>query len=182
MADDRRVTIETLICEEDVKARVRELVAEVARDCGGDQLVVIGLLKGSFVFVADFVRLLHGHEVPVLIDFMRVSSYGSGTESSGTVRVVDDITTEITDETVLLVDDILDTGRTLREVRTYLEGKSPRAVRTCVLLDKPSRRVVDITADYVGFTVADHFVVGYGLDYDDRYRELPHVCRVSFEE
>ena len=176
------VILKPLITEFDLKARVGNLVKEIASDYAGEgELVVIGLLKGSFMFMADLARLLYLHNVPLLIDFMLVSSYGSGTKSSGVVTVTRDITTDIEGKRILVVDDILDSGRTMTFAVTHLQKKGPATLKTCVFLDKPERREVDFHADYVGFQVPDKFLVGYGLDYDNRYRELPFISEVSFK-
>jgi hypoxanthine phosphoribosyltransferase len=145
-------------------------------------LVMIGILRGSFMFLADLVRDLNGHGYHPRIDFISLESYGSGTESSGEVMVTKDISLDVADADVLLLDDILDTGRTLCFARDRLLERGARTVRTCALLDKPARRVVPVRADYVGFVVEDVFVVGYGLDYDSRYRELPHIAEVTFTD
>lgn len=176
------VILKPLITEFDLKIRVGNLVKEIAADFTGEgDLIVIGLLKGSFMFMADLARLLYLHNVPLLIDFMLVSSYGSGTKSSGVVTVTRDITTEIKGKRILVVDDILDSGRTMSFTVTHLQKKGPAKLKTCVFLDKPERREVDFQADYVGFQVPDKFLVGYGLDYDNRYRELPFISEVSFK-
>jgi hypoxanthine phosphoribosyltransferase len=142
--------------------------------------VVIGILRGSFIFLADLVRELYVHGVRPRIDFMTLESRGAGVESTGSVLIRKDITVDVKGSDVLLVDDILDTGRTLRFARAHLAAKGARRVRIAVLLDKPSRRDVSLEADHVGFRVEDHFVVGYGLDYDSHYRELPYIAKVTF--
>ncbi len=169
-----------LIVERDIKTRLAQLVGEIAEEASGQQLVVvIGLLKGSFMFLADMARLFYIHSIPLAIDFMMVSSYGAGTESSGRVEMTRDITTSIENQWTLLVDDILDTGRTMEFAEHHLRQKRPSKLKTCVLLDKPDRRVVPFHADYVGFTIPDEFVVGYGLDHNGRYRELPNLSVLS---
>ena len=170
------------LSQEDIRKRLQCLVEEIVHDFDKEDIVVIGLLKGSFIFLADLIREFYEHEHPLRIDFMTVSSYGSGTESSGKIRMVQDITMDIRGEKVLLVDDILDTGNTLSHVISHLKTKGPADVKSCVLLDKPSRRERQLHADYVGFTVDNHFVVGYGLDYDNRYRELPSIALVEFKD
>jgi hypoxanthine phosphoribosyltransferase len=172
--------LENLIGEEEIGRRVDALVLDISRACRSDNLVMIGILRGSFMFLADLVRDLYRHELHPRIDFITLESYGSGTVSSGTVRLARDVSVDLRGADVLVVDDILDTGRTLSFARGHLEALGARSVRTCALLDKPSRRAVPFTADFVGFTVEDHFVVGYGLDYDNRYRELPYIARVVF--
>jgi hypoxanthine phosphoribosyltransferase len=170
--------LDPLINETDLHAGISQLVDRIADDFEGDELYVIGLLRGSFMFTADLVRLLYRRDIRLVIDFMTVASYGAGTESSGEVNMTRDIHIDLEDKPVLLVDDILDTGRTLDFASRHLAGFRPASLKTCVFLDKPSRRVVPFEADYVGFTVPDLFVVGYGLDYDGRYRELPHLSVV----
>ena len=171
---------EVVIPAERIRERVDTLVAEMIEDCRGDDLVMIGVLRGSFMFLADLVRALYQHGVHPRIDFITLSSYGSGTESSGRVEVRKDISLDVTGADVLLVDDILDTGRTLAFACAHLAAKGARTVKTCVLLDKPGRRVIAGHADYVGFRIDDMFVVGYGLDYDSCYRELPYIAKVTF--
>ena len=169
--------LELLIPEEEIKRRISQLAEEIEKHFPPDgELVVVGLLKGSFVFVSDLVREL---ERPVIVDFMSVSSY-RGTESTGNVEVKKDLDTDIKGKHVLLVDDILDTGRTFKKVLQLLQTREPKEIKTCVLLDKPSRRVVDIKADFVGFEIPDHFVVGYGLDWDEMGRNLRGIYRVVF--
>jgi hypoxanthine phosphoribosyltransferase len=170
------------IDEGDIKQRVEDLVKEITTDLGGDELIVIGVLKGSFMFLADLVRRLHRHDFPILIDFLQVSSYGSKTVSSGQISMTHDIATDISGRRVLLVDDILDTGRTSRFLKDFLQKRNPSVLKTCVFLDKPKRRAVSFEADYVGFRVPDAFVVGYGLDYDNRYREMPSLSLIRFAD
>lgn len=167
--------LKPLFTESQIQERVVSLVREIAHDMHGDCLIVVGLLKGSFMFLADLVRHLHRQGIPLVIDFMSVASYGEGTESSGSIRLLRDITIELQDRNILLVDDILDTGRTLHFVQKHLMAHKPNFIKTCVFLDKPDRRVVPVKTDYVGFTVPDAFIVGYGLDHDNRYRELPYI-------
>ena len=167
--------LKPLFTESQIQERVVGLVNEIAHDMHCDCLIVVGLLKGSFVFLADLVRLLHRQGIPLVIDFISVSSYSEGTESSGSIRLVRDITIELKDRNILLVDDILDTGRTLHFVQEHLMAHKPNSMKTCVFLNKPARRVVTVQTDYVGFTVSDAFLVGYGLDFNHRYRELPYI-------
>ncbi|MBM4154276.1 MAG: hypoxanthine phosphoribosyltransferase [Lentisphaerae bacterium] len=171
---------DVLIPETDLEGRVAELAAGIGRDLDGRELVLVGILRGSFMFLADLVRSFHRHGIRTRIDFMILESYGSGTESSGTVRLARDCSIDVAGQDVLVVDDILDTGRTLSHAVRHLESRGALRVRTCVLLDKPSRRVVPFEADYVGFPVPDVFVVGYGLDYDHYYRDLPWISKVTF--
>lgn len=158
-----------------IKQRIVSLAREIADDFRDAEPVVVGLLKGSFMFLSDLIRQIHQQDIPLFVDFMGVSSYGDSTESSGSVSLVLDVTMDVKDRPVLLVDDIIDTGRTLEFAQRHLMTKKPGLLKTCVLLDKPSRRAVSIQPDYVGFTVPDAFVVGYGLDYQGRYRELPFI-------
>ncbi len=171
-----------ILTEQEIRARVDALVLELAADCRSDNLVMAGILRGSFMFLADLVRDFYLHEIHPRIDFITLESYGSGTESSGLVRITKDLSVDVTAADVVLVDDILDSGRTLTFAREHLAAKGARSVKTCTLLDKPSRRVDPVVADYVGFTIDDFFVVGYGLDYDHHYRELPYLAKVTFTE
>lgn len=180
MNSKQAIILTPLITEFDLKIRIGNLVKEIANDYNGDELVIIGLLKGSFMFMADLARLLHLHDIPLLIDFLAVSSYGPATTSSGKVRISRDITIDIKGKWVLLIDDILDSGRTMYQVTRHLMKKKPTVLKTCVFLDKSKERVIDFRADYVGFKVPDEFIVGYGLDYDSRYRELPYLSTISF--
>ena len=162
---------DVLITEAQIKRRVATLARTLTRDYAGSELTVVALLTGTVVFLADLLRRL---EIPLQLDFMGVSSYGTGTESDQLVYTKK-LRLGIEDREVLLVDDILDTGRTLADVTARLRRLRPRSLRTCVLLDKPSRRLVPITADYTGFVIPDVFVVGYGLDFAERHRNLPFL-------
>ena len=173
---------QVLFSDAQLATRLRALVREMADGCRGENLVIVGILRGSFIFLADLVRELYRQDVHPRIDFMTLESYGAGTQSSGTVRVAKDVGMDVAGADVLVVDDILDTGRTLSFARQHLLALGARSVRTCALLDKPARRIVPFTADYIGFTIEDRFVVGYGLDYDGRYREVPHIACVTFAE
>ena len=164
---------EVLVSEEAIQARVRELGQRISDDYRGRDLTLVSVLKGSLPFMADLMRAI---DVPVRIDLMEVSSYGgTSTESSGLVRILKDLSASIAGEDVLLVEDIIDTGLTLNYLIRYLRGKNPASLRICTLLDKPARRLVDIPVDYTGFTIEDRFVVGYGLDYGELYRNLRFV-------
>jgi hypoxanthine phosphoribosyltransferase len=164
---------EVLIQEPDIQAKVAELGARISADYAGRELTLVSVLKGSLPFMADLMRAI---SVPVRIDLMEVSSYGgSATESSGLVRILKDLSSSIDGQDVLIVEDIIDTGLTLNYLLRYLRGKNPRSLRICTLLDKPARRLVEIPVDYVGFTIPDRFVVGYGLDYGEVYRNLRFV-------
>lgn len=161
-----------LISEEQLDRRVRELAAQISADYRDREPVLISILRGSFVFMADLARHV---EVPCTVDFMSVSSYGSGTTSSGQVQIVKDLSEHIEGKDIILVEDILDTGNTLHYLLQLLRARKPASIRLCVLLDKPERRLKPVKADYTGFTIADEFVVGYGLDYAEHYRNLPYV-------
>jgi len=164
---------EILLTEDQIQTRVAELGAQVSADYAGRQLTLVSVLKGSLLFIADLMRSI---EVPLRIDLMEVSSYGGATtESSGLVRILKDLSTSIEGEDVLICEDIIDTGLTLNYLIRYLRGKRPASLRICTLLDKPARRLVEIDVDYVGFTIPDQFVVGYGLDYGELYRNLRFV-------
>ena len=162
-----------LVTEDQIRAKVAEMGARIGADYADRRLTLVSVLKGSLPFMADLMRAI---PVPVRIDLMEVSSYGgSATESSGLVRILKDLSATIEGEDVLIVEDIIDTGLTLNYLIRYLRGKNPRSLRICTLLDKPARRLVDIPVDYVGFTIPDQFVVGYGLDYREYYRNLRFV-------
>ncbi len=163
---------EVLIQESDLAQRVRELAEEISRDYAGRRPLLVACLKGAFVFLADLVRHLR---VPVEIDFVRLASYGSGTESCGRVAITKDLETDPQGRDVIVVDDIVDTGETLCYLIHTLRARSPASLRVCALLDKPARRRRAVRVDYLGFTIPDRFVVGYGLDCGEKYRELPFV-------
>ena len=163
---------EVLLSGEQVQARVAELGAQLATDYEGREPVLVSVLKGSIIFLADLVRAM---PIPLSIDLMEVSSYGTSTESSGQVRILKDLSTSIEGREVLVVEDIIDTGLTLNYLVRYLRGKNPATLRICTLLDKPARRLVEIPVDYIGFEIPDQFVVGYGLDYGELYRNLRFV-------
>jgi hypoxanthine phosphoribosyltransferase len=164
---------EVLVTEEAIQAKVRELGVRIGADYADRRLTLVSVLKGALPFMADLMRAI---PIPVRIDLMEVSSYGgTATESSGLVRILKDLSASIEGEDVLIVEDIIDTGLTLNYLLRYLRGKNPRTIRICTLLDKPARRLVDIPVDYIGFTIPDQFVVGYGLDYGEFYRNLRFV-------
>ncbi|NLX24589.1 MAG: hypoxanthine phosphoribosyltransferase [Lentisphaerae bacterium] len=169
---------EILIDKNAIAERVDELIDAIAEGAEPGNLVVIGILKGSFMFLADLMRSFHRHDIRPRIDFITLSSYGAGTVSSGTVTVIHDIREDIAETDILLVDDILDTGRTLAFSKKLFLQRGARSVQSCVLLDKKVPRAVEFEADYVGFAIDDHFVVGYGLDYNNYYRELPHIAKL----
>lgn len=161
-----------LLSEEQIASRVREMGAEISRDLAGHSIVVIGILKGAFVFCADLLRSI---DLATEVDFMAVSSYGSATESSGVIRIVKDLDTPVEGRHVLLVEDIVDSGLTLQYLKEYLAHQRPASLQVAVLLDKPSRRKTAVDVDYVGFTIPDEFIVGYGIDYAEQYRHLPYI-------
>lgn len=174
--------IETLISSDEVQQRISELAQEINhyyQHQQSEKLVVIGLLRGSFMFIADLVRHLH---LSVEIDFLTASSYGSGTESSRDVKILKDLDGDIYGKDVLIVEDIIDTGFTLNKVRDILQLREPRSVSICTLLDKPSRREVDVPVEWIGFSIPDEFVVGYGIDYAQHYRNLDYIAKVVIEE
>lgn len=169
--------ISVLIPEESVAKRIAEMGAQISRDYAGESVCLLCILKGSVFFTTELAKHI---TVPVLLDFMSVSSYGSGTMSSGNVRIVKDLDTPIEGQHVLVVEDIIDTGHTLAYLMEYLEQRRPKSLKLCTLLDKPDRRVSDVKVDYTGFEIPDKFVVGYGLDYDQKYRNLPYVGVIEF--
>lgn len=165
---------EILISEEEITNKVKELGRQISNDYGDDQqLIVVGILKGAIIFLSDLVREI---KLPIALDFMAVSSYGSSTESSGAVRILKDLERDVENKHVLIVEDIVDTGLTLKYLLDNLWSRKPASVKTCTLLDKPSRRLVDVTVDYNGFSIPDKFVVGYGLDFAENYRNLPYIA------
>lgn len=165
--------LRVLIPEDRIQARIRELGAEIRAAYGDEPITCIGVLKGSFMFMADLVRAIGGD---VRCEFMAVSSYHGGTRSSGVVRITEDLRAPIEGHHTLVVEDIIDTGLTLDYLMRNLEVRGPASIRTCCLLDKPAHREVALEADYVGFSIPDEFVVGYGLDLGERYRNLPHIA------
>jgi len=176
----RPYVIEPMISAKAIAARIEELAAEIeAHFVGTDKLVVVGLLRGSFVFIADLVREI---DLNIEVDFLEASSYGNSTESSREVRILKDLRGEIGGRDVLVVEDIVDTGYTLKHVVGLLKSRQPRRLETIALLDKPSRREVDIKATWTGFEIPDEFVVGYGIDFAQRNRNLPYIGKVQFLE
>ncbi|MEW6321555.1 MAG: hypoxanthine phosphoribosyltransferase [Acidobacteriota bacterium] len=161
-----------LITREQIAARVAELAVDIRRDLPGEHIHFICVLKGAFHFHSDLVRAMDG---PVTVDFIAVSSYGKGTTSSGEVRLLKDLDTGLEGRHVVIVEDIVDTGLTLHYLQDILRARGPRSLRTACLLSKPSRRQIEVTVDYIGFTIEDRFVVGYGLDLDELYRNLPFI-------
>ena len=169
---------EILFSAEEIAARVKELGNQINKDYEGKELIVVGVLKGSLMFMADLIREI---KVPLRYDLIAVSSYGASTSSSGIVRIIKDIDISIQNEHVLVVEDIVDTGLTLKYLMTTFGSRQPASLKSCVLLDKPSRRKTEISPDYNGFVIPDRFVVGYGLDYAQRYRQLPVIAALKPE-
>jgi hypoxanthine phosphoribosyltransferase len=161
-----------MLSAEEIAARVRELGAAITCDYAGRRLVIVCVLKGSFVFAADLTRAI---ELPLRVDFLGVRSYGTGTESSGVVQITQDLSRPIEHDDVLLVEDIVDTGLTIAHLIDLLKTRGPASVKVCSLLRKPARTRIDVSIDYVGFSIDDRFVVGYGLDFAERYRNLPYI-------
>ena len=167
---------EALVSQADLERRVRELGAEISRDYKGKELFLVGVLKGAVFFLSDLMRAL---EVPCEVDFMAVASYGSSTDSSGVVRILKDLDATIEDKDVLIVEDIIDSGLTLSYLLRTLRAREPRSLEVCALLTKPERRKIDMPARYIGFEIPDKFAIGYGLDYAERYRNLPYVAALT---
>ncbi|SCY96699.1 hypoxanthine phosphoribosyltransferase [Alkaliphilus peptidifermentans] len=167
---------EVLLSEDEITKRVKKLGQELSKEYRDKKLIVVSLLKGSFIFTADLVRQM---TIPVKVEFMTTSSYGHGEESSGAVKIVVDIEKNLEGYDVLVVDDITDSGLTMKYVMEHLKQKNPASVKCCVLLDKPERRQVDLDPNYLGFTIPDKFVVGYGLNFGDYYRNIPYVFVVT---
>jgi hypoxanthine phosphoribosyltransferase len=161
-----------LFSEEELSRRVGELAAQIDADYAGKQPLLVSVLRGSFVFMADLVRKI---TLPCTVDFMAVSSYGAGSSSSGQVKIIKDLSEQIEGRDVIVVEDILDSGNTLSYLLEILKARKPASIRLCTLLDKPSRRVKPVQLHYAGFSIPDYFVVGYGLDYAERYRNLPYI-------
>ena len=164
--------LKVLYSEEELKAKCAEMGAQITKDYAGKNLLLVTVLKGAVVYFTDLMRAI---DLPCTIDFMIVSSYGSGVKTSGVVKIVKDLDTDLTGMDLLIVEDILDTGLTLSYLKDMLAARNPASIRIATLLDKPDRRKADIKADYIGYRVPDEFVVGYGLDYDEKYRNLPYV-------
>ena len=164
--------ISVLIPQEELEARIREMAAQISKDYEGEKLHLVCILRGSIFFTCELAKYI---TVPVTIDFMSVSSYGDGTESSGRIKIMKDLDDSIKDKNVLVVEDIIDSGRTLSHLLSFLQVREPKSLKLCTLLDKPDRRVTDVMVDYVGKEIPDLFVVGYGLDYAQKYRNLPYI-------
>ncbi len=171
--------IEVLITEEDVDKKIEQIGKDISKEYEGKTVHLVCVLKGGAFFMCELAKRI---TVPVSMDFMAVSSYGSGTESSGSLKMIKDLDESIEGKDVLIVEDIIDSGRTLDKLVALLKTRKPNSLKVCTLLDKPDRRVVDVDVDYTCFCIPDEFVVGYGLDYDQRYRNLPFIGVVRFEE
>lgn len=163
---------EVLISEEQIKQAVERIALQLEKDFEGKEVLFVGLLKGSIAFMAD---LLKAYQKTCTIDFMDVSSYGAGTQSTGRVNIIKDLSQPIDGKDIVIVEDIIDSGNTLSFIKAYFAAKNANSVKICTLLNKPDRRVVDIDVDYIGYDIPDEFVVGYGLDYDEHYRNLPYI-------
>lgn len=170
--------VEVMLSEEEVDARIKQIGEQISRDYAGKTVHLICVLKGGSFFMVELAKRI---TVPVTMDFMSVSSYGGETKSSGVVKIVKDLDEPLNGKDVLVVEDIVDTGRTLSYLLTLLKDRGPESVKLCTLLDKPDRRVAQVDVDYSGFVIPDEFVVGYGLDYDQRYRNLPYIGVVKFD-
>ena len=164
--------INVLVSQEDVEKRIREMAAQISKDYEGETLHLVCILRGSIFFTCELAKYI---TVPVTIDFMSVSSYGDGTESTGRIKIMKDLDDSIKDKNVLVIEDIIDSGRTLAHLMSFLKVREPKSLKLCTLLDKPDRRVVSVDVDYVGMEIPDLFVVGYGLDYAQKYRNLPYI-------
>ena len=171
--------IKVLLPEEEVDARIRELGEQISRDYAGKKVHLICVLKGGVFFMCELAKRI---SVPVSMDFLSVSSYGNGTSSSGAVKIIKDLDESIEGEEVLIVEDIIDSGNTIHYLVEILYKRQPKSIRICTLLDKPDRRVADVHVDYCGFEIPDEFVVGYGLDYAQKYRNLPFIGAVVLDE
>ncbi len=170
--------IRVMVPEEKVNEKIKELGERISRDYAGKEIHLVCVLKGGAFFMCELAKRI---TVPVSMDFMSVSSYGSSTKSSGVVRIVKDLDEPLKDKNVLVVEDIVDSGRTLSYLLDMLKDRGPASVKLCTLLDKPERRVIDVKVDYTGFEIPDEFVVGFGLDYDQKYRNLPYIGVVEFD-
>ncbi len=176
----RTEEVETLISEEELYKRIKELGAQISRDYEGHHIHIIGVLKGAIFFMCELAKYI---TIPVTMDFMSVSSYGAATKSTGVIKIIKDLDEPLEGKDVLLVEDIIDSGRTLSYLVKLLEERGPSSLKLATLLDKPDRRAVDgVLVDYIGFTIPDEFVVGFGLDYDQRHRNLPYIGKISFKE
>lgn len=167
-----------VISREDIERRVRELGREITKDFSGSELVVVGILNGAFMFLADLIREI---DLPLEVDFLRAASYGTGMSSSGEIKITKDIELPISDKEILIVEDLIDTGLTLATIKQNLMNRTSKSVRICTLIDKTERREVDLNADYVGFEIKNGFLVGYGIDYAEKYRRYREVYRLQMD-
>ena len=170
--------VEVMLSEEEVDRRIQEIGEQISKDYAGNQVHLVCVLKGGSFFLCELAKRI---TVPVSLDFMSVSSYGGDTKSSGVIKIVKDLDEPLRDKDVIVVEDIVDSGRTLSYLHDMLKARGPKSMALCTLLDKPDRRVIDVKVDYTGFQIPDEFVVGYGLDYDQRYRNLPYIGVVKFD-
>lgn len=170
--------VKVMISEEAVDKRIQQIGEEISRDYAGKQIHLVCVLKGGSFFMCELAKRI---TVPVSLDFMSVSSYGSSTKSSGVVKIIKDLDEPLKDKEVIVVEDIVDSGRTLSYLLEILQSRGPKSLKLCTLLDKPERRVTNVTVDYTGFEIPDEFVVGYGLDYNQRYRNLPYIGMLEFD-
>lgn len=175
----KNFTVKELIPQEKVEARIKEMAAQISKDYEGKEVQLICILKGSIFFTCELAKYI---TVPVILDFMQCSSYGGDTKSSGIVKLAKDLDESITGKHVIIIEDIIDSGRTLSHLVKLLGQRQPASMELCTLLDKPERRVVDVPVKYIGFEIPDEFVVGYGLDYDQELRNLPYIGVVEFEQ
>ena len=175
----RKHHVKEMLTEDAVNERIRELGEKISEDYAGQEIRMICVLKGGSFFMCELAKRI---SAPVSIDFMSVSSYGGDTKSSGVVKIVKDLDESIAGKDVLVVEDIIDSGRTLSYLMAMLRDRGPKSLKLCTLLDKPDRRVIDVKVDYTGFEIPDEFVVGYGLDYDQLYRNLPYIGMIEFED
>lgn len=170
--------IKVRISEEEVNARIAELAAQISEDFKGEEIIAVGILRGGVYFCTELTKRI---TVPVILDFVEASSYGDDTESSGQVKITKDLEEDISGKNVVVMEDIIDTGRTLSLLLENLRNRNPKSLKLCTLLDKPERRVVDVPVDYNGFQIPNEFVVGYGMDYAQRYRNLPYIGVIEAE-
>jgi hypoxanthine phosphoribosyltransferase len=171
-----KVIKDVLVSEEVIQGKVQELGKKISKDYKGKELVIIAIMRGAMLFLADLVRSI---SIPVVIDFMFVTSYKKASKSSGVIRIIKDLKEDIEDKYVLIIEDIMDTGLTFSYLKRYLKAHKPKSIKICTLLDKPSRRLVKVKPNYVGFVIPDEFVVGYGLDYLELYRNLPYIALLT---
>ena len=168
-----------MITEEEIEKRIKEIADQINKDFAGQEVHLVCVLRGGSFFMCELAKSI---ELPVTLDFISCSSYGNDTKSSGVVRIVKDLSDSIVDKNVIVIEDVVDTGRTLKYLLKMLSERQPRSLKLCSLLDKPSRRVTEVDTDYIGFTIPDKFVVGYGLDYAQKYRNLPYIAEVELSE